>query len=500
MRIDKDALLRNYKERIRRLNLSSSLKTLEARNIKDLNNKKINMYDAGLLSLLFFFENKLIRKRDVGKKELMDFLQEIFIDLYSLDEKLLLKITDGVILSFRPASGKRISYEFFNYESEENDVVYYSILKAGKSNIESNKQYYELDEDGLELIFASKEYYGEFQLSINQMLLRKQLEKGEFISALRQIDEMQINVDSLKDRINKLKNEINRNIVSEEVYLKYKTLIEDINLRLEHESNEFIELDEFVKVAIEDRKFNIKSDVDRRIYMQAIRVKNELEKVHTLHDLLLEESIKLKTFALVAAKESLYYVGVESFNLNKELVGKAVSLPLNLDAIKAISAPFSRLHISEIWSPLAVFFPQRLYIKEDIETQSSYFELDKSDDEKDDFIEVLYYNYMKLIIDNISEDSSIKLSELIEILKKQNPQVLEYRSFYSFWMIMHQWSPFDLIEHESEQKDNIMSKALELLSYNYKSLTVIELKEILDIDDQFSISDMSLNLEGRYEI
>ena len=63
------------------------------------------------------------------------------------------------------------------------DTIEYSILKANNFDVETNTQYYTLDEDGLELVFATKEFYSEFQLSINQLVLRKQLEKGEFKGA-----------------------------------------------------------------------------------------------------------------------------------------------------------------------------------------------------------------------------------------------------------------------------------------------------------------------------
>lgn len=84
----------------------------------------------------------------------------------------------------------------------------YSYLKAAKHDLDTNTQYYVLDEHGLELVFATKEFFSEFQLSINQLLLRKQLEKGEFAGALRQIDEMHMNVEQLQQRI----------IISDETY------------------------------------------------------------------------------------------------------------------------------------------------------------------------------------------------------------------------------------------------------------------------------------------
>src|SRR5690606_27802216 len=98
-----------------------------------------------------------------------------------------------------------------------------------------------------ELVFATKEFYAEFQLSIHQLVLRKQLEKGEFQGALRQINEMRVDVESLEERMNKLEHEIRRSIVSEETLQKYSTLLGDIYARLQRENEEFQELRQFAK-------------------------------------------------------------------------------------------------------------------------------------------------------------------------------------------------------------------------------------------------------------
>ncbi|ETJ29377.1 hypothetical protein Q604_UNBC16087G0002, partial [human gut metagenome] len=71
----------------------------------------------------------------------------------------------------------------------------------GRADLQSNVHDYGLDEQGLELIFATIENFNDVQLSINQLVLRKQLEKGEFAGALRQINEMSLDVKNLQDRI-----------------------------------------------------------------------------------------------------------------------------------------------------------------------------------------------------------------------------------------------------------------------------------------------------------
>src|SRR5699024_9331066 len=133
-----------------------------------------------------------------------------------------------------------------DWETLEEQSMTFTFFKSNTFDVATNSQYYTLDDDGLELVFATKEFYSEFQLSINQLLLRKQLEKGEFKGALRQINEMRMDVESLEERIIRLMHELKRNITSEETFQRYSGLIEDILLRLTLEHEEFQALQQFV--------------------------------------------------------------------------------------------------------------------------------------------------------------------------------------------------------------------------------------------------------------
>src|SRR5699024_3054344 len=161
------------------------------------------------------------------------FLRRVTRDVYILGDEQLEKIARTIIQTFRPSSGVRRHYVFYNWETHTDEKIEYSILKNNDFDLTTNTQYYTLDEDGLELIFSTKEFYSEYQISINQLLLRQQIMKGEFHGALRQIREMEIDVDTLKERMEKVKLEILRSIVSEETFERYKKLLEDTYIRLE---------------------------------------------------------------------------------------------------------------------------------------------------------------------------------------------------------------------------------------------------------------------------
>src|SRR5690625_2027781 len=131
-------------------------------------------------------------------------------DIYHIDKRRMERIARDLITNFRPSSGKKRAFTFFNWEINDEETIEYSILKDNGFDAKTQTQFYTLDEDGLELLFATKEFYSEFQISINQLLLKQQIQKGEFNNALRQIREMEIDVDTLRERIEDMENEIRR--------------------------------------------------------------------------------------------------------------------------------------------------------------------------------------------------------------------------------------------------------------------------------------------------
>lgn len=90
----------------------------------------------------------------------------------------------------------------------------------------------------------------------------------------------------------KLKHEIQRSIVSEETFERYKQLLEDIYDRLEREDIEFKELRKFVKET-KERLFS--KDVhlkEVQTYSIILKINQELESVHYEHSRLLDQTFK----------------------------------------------------------------------------------------------------------------------------------------------------------------------------------------------------------------
>ncbi len=483
-----------FSERMSRVALFDPLHALDRKNKSDLDGNSIDMKGLGLLTLLFFFEQKLMRNQKSGVKELAHFLQKVTEQYVHLEPDGFEDLARTIIQTFRPATGKKREKIFFNWDTKQQETIYFSFLKANSFDVKTNSQYYTLDEDGLELVFATKEFYSEFQLSINQLVLRKQLEKGEFKGALRQINEMRIDVESLEERMTKLEHEIKRNIISEDTYSRYQSLLEDIYFRLSLENEEFEELHGFVRETKERLYYKDNSSKERQTYELVLEISQELEEVHAGHTQLLQKSIDLKNSALKAAQESLYYVGIDSFNFDQDITTRIISSPLPLESMKGILVPFMDVQQTKQWSLLTVFSEQN--IKEERETLADEVFMEVSEEETKEYQEMLAKQYgqlMELLLEAMGDEKSIILKQYFHFLKENGHEHwLNNRFLFDFLILLHHRSPIQREKGESESNPQLLEVVSSLLGT--KILSVTELPEILQESERYSIQNMILTL------
>lgn len=486
-------MLGGYKDRVARIALFDIFHQLENKQQKDNKDRPIDYFGIGLLGVLFFFENMLLRNKKTGTKELAAYLRTMTGEHCILSDEGFYDLAKQLIEAFRPPSGKRNSRQFFNYETGEMDTVEYAILKADHWDPEENIQYYCLAEEGLELVFATKEYFSEFQLSISQLVLRKQLEKGEFSGALRQIDEMRINVNTIRDKMMKIKHEIQRNIISDDTYTRYKEIIDDINRRLQQEHDEFRTLSDFVRETrshLNSQHAHTQKEMDALELI--VRVDNELAHVHYLHSNLLNESIELKTTAVEAAGESLYYAGVTSFNYDQEIARKLLSAPLPFMVSKELAAPFMKTSKFETWSLLTVFEPQ-LIDRPDRHIHHEFLELEADLVPSETKItqqvnRLLMTEMMKLMNDR-------QTFTLAEVFDSAENDICGTREMADMWIVMHQLSPLNVPEIVGRE-EHIFHLAFKDALKSIQELSVVELDEVISYNGNYTLKNMRIEMGG----
>lgn len=498
--LDITSITEGYDERMRRLALFHPLEELGARRMKDQNGNRVDLKGFGLLTLLFFFEKRLLRSVKTGAGDLADFLLEATEDVYTMTPDEYLSCARDVISQFRPATGLKKELTYFSWATKADETLTFSYLKDHSFDPATNTQYYTLDQDGLELVFATREFYREFQLSIDQLILRKLLEKGEFTGALRQINEMRIEVESLHERNMQMSHELKRNIVSEETFTRYETYLIDAEQRLQAEQEEFNELEAFVQETKTRHYYQDLEVREHRSYELILKVEHELAVVHREHSLLLTESIRLKNTALKEAQESLYAIGLDLFNFRKEIVDRTVSAPLPPEAMKAFLAPFLKGGDPLQWSLLTTLDAQSFYEEEETPDKTFMaFGDDALSEEVKAFLRERYHRYFEHVLTRLMPGETLTLKAIVDEMKESVPELLDERLFYQFWMILHQRTPIEGKAADVDDGDDALDRTFvttiqQMLRYGTLNVTEIE-GDVLKVTERFAISNMTLTLK-----
>jgi len=493
--LDMNSLTSGYRDRMRRLALMAPLDELANRQTRDRQGERIDMRGLGMLTLLFFFERRLSRAYQTSRHDLTEFLLRVTRETYDIPPEEMEKITHILMGTFRPEHGRRRSFSFYNWETGEEDEITYSILKDNGFDAKTSTQFYTLDEDGLELLFATKEFYSEFQMSINQLLLKQQIKKGEFHEALRQVREMKISVTTLIKKFEEMKLEIIRSIISDETFEKYRKLIEAAFQRFEQEDKEFNELKKFI---IETRDALYSGDVpqrEMRSYEKIHQIANELEGVHYEHTRLIELTVILRNTAIATAQDSLYYTGVQSFNFDKDIVATILGKPLSPEMMKGVIHPFLRVEQNESWSLLTVLAEQN--IMEERAPREAYHFIEATEDtaqqEYRQWLAEKYGVLMEKFLEDYETMNLKTLRDWMDHLKANDSALITKRYFYSFWLFMHQMSPITPDQVEGHESETILNRVLNLIGH--QQLFVKELPDVIRYDNKYSIQNMTITLK-----
>lgn len=491
-KLDVKEILDSYSERYAKILLFEPLNKLSAMQKKDAQNRPIDMRGLGLLTLLYFFEQKIMRNVKVGRKQLANFLYAATNEHIDLTVDQFHSLAGTLIEAFRPGSGKVKTADYFNWTSGEIETVSYQYLKASSFNVSTNEQFYVLDEAGLELVFATKEFYSEFQLSISQLVLRKQLEKGEFKGALRQINEMRVAVESIEEKLTRIQHEIRRNIISNDVFSRYEKLIEDISFRLKYENEEFDELAQFVNEAKERLSHKDTIQKERDAYNFVLTISFELEKVHASHTQLLQKSIELQTTALESAKEALYYIGVEAFNFDQDVIARIISSPLPVNSVKAFVVPFLHVQENKQWSLFSIFDKQNMFEERAEPEIPALLEVDEQAEQlKNEQMIQFYCIVLQLLLSKLENQQEITLEQWFEELRQDEHMaiLLQSRYVYDFFILLHQRSPIE-VQEKVEEEAYLWSKLHSILGR--VSLIIQELPKLLQVTERFTIQNMRI--------
>jgi hypothetical protein len=167
-----------------------------------------------------------------------------------------------------------------------------------------------------------------------------------------------------------------------------------------------------------------------------------------------------------------------------------------LEASRRLAAPFLYLERAKVWSPLAVFFKQRLE-KEEEQTDDTAFPEQLTEELLKEHLQIQRQNFRQvteIVLEGMGDNREITLAEVISYLETidKGRDFLANRSFYDYWILLHQLSPLKV---DLEEPPPLLAEAMELFKAKTDKVTMMELPDILSPLPRYTIQNMRLSLE-----
>jgi len=137
---------------------------------------EVDMVSIGFSVLLFILENMLIGREECSIDDIAGFLQTILKRSYDINmtqeesREMAFYIRDSISGS----GGEVLEFKFKNLENNKDESIPIKLIDTSYYEIKKSARY-KLTDQGMELLFKTREIYSEFRINITQMYLKQQI-------------------------------------------------------------------------------------------------------------------------------------------------------------------------------------------------------------------------------------------------------------------------------------------------------------------------------------
>ncbi len=485
-------ILAGFSERMKNIAVFKPLFDLEQKRKYDY-----PLLELALVVLLFILE-KMLKNQDSTYKDIALFLQEIIRDYYGddLDYKQAKELTDYLVRECLFNRGKKHKFAYKNYQQQEEKEYKFDLLKLKDYEIGEEVVKLELAPLGLELLFKTKEMYSELQVSISQLYLKQQIQKGVFDGALRSIKELKLAVKNEKQRLKKLREKIIRDVLQVAREGAYREELKRINQQLKREQDTFEELMQLVVETLDKYSNNKQKEINK-----VMNLKNRLIETTNLHESLLTTKLKLENLMNKSMENMILNTFSTTVNFETEILEKVVNNDSSLEQIKQVVEPLFSANIKANFNLNRVFEPQNLYhqVEREEEELQSLAEDKLREKEREELKAkrkkmAEYKRWLLLLLKPLLTKKEIRLKEIINNLKARDKQ--EYQklitnlNFYPFILNLHQLDTIPLLTEKDLGGiliDDLFGVLATLVAEN-EQLQKLDYFELLATDDVIKLT------------
>ncbi len=458
-------MLEHFRERMETLYLFRPLLELQTRS------QRFPEYDLASLALgvlLFILEQMLHGRRErCGPAEIREFLKTTLSDAYdeSPGDEVIAQLEEYLLARLRN-DGQQFRYDYHDLHAGQEKRFAFELIKMSEYDPETRRVGFELTEQGMEMLFRTREMSQELRVGFAQLYLRQQVQRGTFDRALEALNTLKLEVRAQRERLENFVQRIYYNLRQIDPG-DYRREYERTQEILQSEQKEFRFLQGLLKEERETRESIVApTEGDLEALRQLKKIELNLNWVSNEHSQLLTQRLSVDNLLLQELRAELQRGFRIRFRIEDEIVNPLVTRPdSGMDA--------SRVGVDPVLPPWyrAHFNPLRAYERQ-IQRQAAEEKVEDVEeieaegaDEEDARIRDQYVRYLRMISELAMEFDRFTLEQLVDYQPTAvQGELKSSRDFFQFLMILHQEGYLD-VEGIMKQPDQWLDSGEFPLTY-----------------------------------
>jgi hypothetical protein len=431
-----EAMIEGFSERMKHIGMFAPI--LRVEQPKKFNNLPVPT--IALYVLLYMLENKLSLNQNTTREELQFEMWEVvkhnWDALFTLAEAK--ELEEWLVTKHLRNQGKAHEFTFFDFEKQKERTYGFHLIEYGEGtnvfgdrNEESDD--FRLTSIGLELLFKTKEVFGELRITMSQLFFKRQFEKGLFTDALRRIHEMHTLIEDEKKQIQKLQTHIIKDALGVAQREELEKMLQRIDETLKTEKGQFHELQLLVEEKIDEYHEGRLTEKEQEGIHIIQDIEGKLLQAISLHESLFTEKQKTQNVMSESLESSIIHAFSVHLDFDQEILQSLIEVPVNEEVLNHISRPLLPLNHHKVFNPFLSLIPQNRYkrkeskeediikIDEELKRQQEEAEARRKEEQEE-----REYEYLSVLLTPLANQEYIYLSDLIRELRSANTNLYDH--------------------------------------------------------------------------
>ncbi|KQL21227.1 hypothetical protein [Cytobacillus solani] len=471
--------------------------------------KDLDLMEIGFGVLLFMLEKMLTERGNVTNEQLNQFLSQLMNEMYqeAYTHEEINELRNYIVDEKLRNNGQDFIYDYMDYQKKEIQYVRFKLIEydnwtyADHTNKEVKLC---LSDKGIELLFKTKEYFSEMQISITLLYFKQQLEKGAYSQVLSIAKELLFQIDTQIRAMDEYGERIKRNVLSAFNQKEMKARLQRSYEQTKNEREQIADLQENVDRVKMNYINGVLDKKGTKNYDIVLEIDRLLQQAAPRHERLFAKKFRLLTTLTNSIQRLIENAFSRHFHFEQEVLENWVEKKITEEKIRKILKPIMPIKVPKAYNPLLSFAPQSIRRKtEDLEEE--IIELDEEEAQKQNqLVElrekqefVLDKELLKFILLPLVDKEFYFVSDGLVSLRKTNFMAYvdleekHQQRFLELSIALHQsdYKKFELISEEELIWDTRETRLLCEMTRGHRGLLKIQEFEMYETNKTYTFLD-----------